>query len=87
MNGDNRKAGEDRRKASHRRLFAGTVAFVTSPITMIAGVLLTVAMLATPHYLDTMEQEIFEGELLFSICSGFFSRSARDRTPRRPPLL
>ena len=86
MNGDNRKADDDRRKATHRRLFAGTVAFVTSPITMIAGVLLTVAMLATPHYLDTMEQEIFEGELLFSICSGF-SRSARDRTPQRPPLL
>lgn len=61
------------------------LAFLTSPATMIAMALLAVSLFATPFYLRTTEQQIFEGELLLSLCGGF-SRPA-DPRQTRPPLL
>lgn len=49
---------------------AAPIAFLTNPATMIAMALLAVALFATPFYLRTTERQLFEGELLLSLCGG-----------------
>jgi hypothetical protein len=46
------------------------IALLTDPATMIAMALLAVALFATPYYLRTTERQLFEGELLMSLCGG-----------------
>ena len=62
--------------------------FLTNPATMIAMALLAVALFATPYYLRTTEQQLFEGELLLSFCGGLTSAlPVEHRRQARAPLL
>jgi uncharacterized membrane protein YphA (DoxX/SURF4 family) len=62
--------------------------FLTNPASMIAMALLAVALFAMPFYLRTTEQQLFEGNLMLSLCGGLLHPlPAEDRRQARPPLL
>lgn len=69
-------------------LLRAAEAFLTNPASMIAMALLAVALFATPFYLRTTEQQLFEGNLMLSLCGGLLHPlPAEDRRQTRPPLL
>jgi len=70
------------------RLLQAVERFLTNPAGMIAMALLAVALFATPYYLRTTEQQLFEGDLLLSLCGGLTGPlPIEQRRQARAPLL